>query len=215
MRPIELFDQPDEKPAEDSAYIGMGVGLGIAFGTAIEAATDNIGMGIGVALGAAFGAALSAAKTKDTADSRFPPAKPDPEFQALVRGQLKVPAIDLLVAGILNLLATLVVLLLPVVAQRFGRFDPGAGFVEGSSTFAEAMFVSIIIGLCSLASGILLVLGAARMLDLQSHHIAMCAAVVAIFPVAIGFPISLPLGTWALLVLSRQDVKAAFADRHA
>jgi F0F1-type ATP synthase assembly protein I len=32
---------------------------------------------------------------------------------------------------------------------------------------------------------------------------------------AVGFPISLPFGIWALIVLSRRDVRTAFADWHA
>ena len=107
----------------------------------------------------------------------------------------------MLVAGIVNLLATLVILLMPVLVERSGGFDEGSGFVEGKGTFAEAVFLSVIIALFSLASGIILLIGAARMFDLQSYGIAMIAAVVAILPCALGFPISLPFGIWALIVV--------------
>ena len=143
-------------------------------------------------------------------DPRLPVAKPDPEFASSIRSQLKIPAIGLLIAGLVNLLATLVILLIPVVVERSGGLDDGAGFVEGASTFAEAMFVSIMIALCSFAAVVFLVLGAARMFDLQSYSITVWAAVVAILPIAIGLPISLPLGIWALIVLLREDVKHEF-----
>ena len=148
-------------------------------------------------------------------DTRFPPAQPHTaEFESSVRSRLKVPAIGLLVAGIVNLLATAVILLMPVLVGGSEGFVEGLeeGFVEGSGSPAEATFLSIILALCSFASGIMLMLGAARMFDLQAHGIALLAAVVAILPVAVGFPISLPFGIWALLVLSRRDVTTAFAD---
>lgn len=150
-------------------------------------------------------------------DSRLPPAKPvTAEFESLVRSRLKVPAIGLLVAGIVNLLAMLVVLLIPVFFKASGGFADGLeGFVEGSGTFAEASFLSVTIAIVSLVSGIILVLGAARMFDLQAYGITLFAAVVAVLPCAVGFPISLPFGIWALLVLSRRDVRTAFADWHA
>jgi predicted Ser/Thr protein kinase len=151
-------------------------------------------------------------------DTRFPDAKLDTaDFESLVRSRLKVPAIGLLVAGILNLLATLVFLLIPVLVKGSEGFVEGLskGFVEGSGTFAEAMFLGIILALFSLVSGIILVLGAARMFDMQSYGIALIAAAVAILPCAPGFLISLPFGIWALIVVLRHDVKTAFADEVA
>ena len=147
-------------------------------------------------------------------DTQLAPAKPvTADFESSVRSQLKVPAIGLLVAGIVDLLAMLVVLLTPIVLKVSGVFPEGLeGFIEGKGTFAEASFLSVIIALCSLASGIILVLGAARMFDLQSYPIALFAAMVAILPLAVGFPISLPFGIWALIVLLRRDVRTAFAD---
>ncbi|MBC8352771.1 MAG: hypothetical protein H8E66_12325 [Planctomycetes bacterium] len=116
----------------------------------------------------------------------------------------------------MNLLAAAVILLLPTFSKLSGGFPEGLeGFVEGKATFAEATFVSIIIASCSFVSGILLVLGAVRMFDLQSYGIALIAAVVAILPCALGFPISLPFGIWALIVVLRHDVKNAFPDEHA
>ena len=49
------------------------------------------------------------------------------------------------------------------------------------------------------------------MFDLQSYRIAVFAAVIAVVPWTLGFLISWPFGIWALIVLSRQDVRTAFA----
>ncbi|MBT4867775.1 MAG: serine/threonine protein kinase, partial [Planctomycetaceae bacterium] len=120
---------------------------------------------------------------------------------ALVRGRLKVPAIGLLVAGIVNLLATLSIVLIPVVITLLSN---GKGMGIPGPT--ELLVVA-----CSLAMGTMLIAGAVRMFDLQSHRIAVIAAVIAVLPCTLGFLISLPFGIWALIVLSKPDVQDAFA----
>ncbi len=140
-------------------------------------------------------------------DSRFPAAQPDTaDFESLVRSRLKVPAIGLRVAGIVNLLATLSIVLIFVLVAG----SEGLG-IEGDWAERVAL-LGLMIALCRLVLGIILLIGATRMLDLQSYRIAMFAAVVAVLPGAVGFPISLPFGVWALTVLlSRRDVRTAFA----
>lgn len=65
-------------------------------------------------------------------------------------------------------------------------------------------------GVSSLAHGIVLALGAARMFSLPSYGVAVAASVVAIFPFGPGFAISLPCGIWALIVLLTGEPRAAF-----
>ncbi len=127
-------------------------------------------------------------------------------FQLELRRRLKVPAIGLLVAGIVNLVATLAVVLIPVFAGVWGIDAEG---------LKEVSFLSLVIALFSLVSGIVLLLGASRMFDLQSWPVTVVAAVVAIVPCAVGFVISFPFGIWALIVLLRRDVRIAFADWEA
>lgn len=108
------------------------------------------------------------------------------------------------------------VLLIPVLVKASGGVADGLeGFVESSGTFAEASFLSVIIAFFSLAWGIVLVLGAARMFDLQSGPLALFAAVLAVLPLAVGLPTSLPFGIWALLLPSRRDMRTAFAGWNA
>jgi len=132
-------------------------------------------------------------------DTRFPAAQPETaEFESLVRGRMKVPAIGLRVAGIVNLLAALLFVLIMVL-------------VPGSEVFSMRTMIFVVLALLSLVQGIILVIGASRMFDLQSYRIAVLAAVVAILPCAPGFLISLPFGIWALIVLSMGNVQTAFA----
>ena len=142
-----------------------------------------------------------------TSNERLSAAKPTTaDFKSSVRSRLKVPAIGMLVAGIVNLLAALSIVLIPVL------FPVLVADLEEPSLRKIITLLVGVIALVSLVLGIILLLGAARMLDLQSHRIALLAAVVAILPGAPGFPISLPFGIWAMLVLSRRDVRTAFAD---
>ena len=131
--------------------------------------------------------------------SQFQAAQPDTaEAEPLARGRLRVPSIGLLVAGVLNLLTTLSIVVLAVS-------------LSGSDELSVRTIVFAVIAFSSLVLGILLLIGSARMRDLQAYPIALSAAVAAILPFAPGFLISLPFGVWALLVLSRRDVRLSFA----
>ena len=147
-------------------------------------------------------------------DTRYRAASPEAaDFESSVRHRLKVPAIGLLVAGVVNLLASVSIVLL-LVYVNLGYSMPGLDFPDTYIEIAEIVLF-LVIALVSLVLGIILVLGSARMVDLQSYPIAVFAAVASVLPLAVGFPFGLPFGIWALLVLSRQDVKAAFAGESA
>jgi hypothetical protein len=58
--------------------------------------------------------------------------------------------------------------------------------------------------------GAFIILGAVQMLRLRSHGLATTAAVLALLPCGPAWLVGLPVGLWALLVLSTPEVKAAF-----
>ena len=135
----------------------------------------------------------------DADDTPPPAAQPGTaDSESSVRGRLKVPAIGLRVAGIVDLLAAVAMVVIEVS-------------LVGSVELSIRTIICGVMALVSLVLGIILLVGAARMRDLRSYPIAVLAAVVAIFPCALGFLISLPFGIWALVVLSRRDVRTAFA----
>jgi hypothetical protein len=61
-----------------------------------------------------------------------------------------------------------------------------------------------------LAFGIVIIVGAVKMMRLNSHGFATVASVLALLPCGPAWLLGLPMGIWSLLVLGRQDVKAAF-----
>jgi hypothetical protein len=68
----------------------------------------------------------------------------------------------------------------------------------------------VIGGGLGLIFAILILTGGIRMKQLQSHSLAVTAAVIALLPCGNCCIIGLPIGIWALVVLNRPEVKEAF-----
>jgi hypothetical protein len=58
--------------------------------------------------------------------------------------------------------------------------------------------------------GVVIVAGAAGMLRLRFYWLAVTSPVLAVLPVSLGCVVGLPAGLWALGLLLRPEVKAAF-----
>ncbi|MCX5677435.1 MAG: protein kinase, partial [Planctomycetota bacterium] len=121
-----------------------------------------------------------------------------------VRHRLRMPAIGLIVAGALTCLGGPLFLgwaILQLMVKRVAD-EPGSVFPGFSETAI----------LCCVAfSGILVVLGAVKMLRLKSYGLAVAGSILAMLPCTLGFPVGLVMGIWALVVLRRPEVQRAFA----
>ncbi len=104
-----------------------------------------------------------------------------------VMEQLRIPAIGLIVTGVLNLP------LLPT------------GVAAGGPPVFDQSF-----RLVGIAVGTFLVLAGINLLRTQSRFWALTAIFLAPLPIGPGFLVGLPLAIWLLIVLTRPDVKAAF-----
>jgi hypothetical protein len=71
--------------------------------------------------------------------------------------------------------------------------------------------IALLVGVVGGVSGAIVLAGALKMRRLIDHRFCRMSAIVAMLPLGAGFPLGLPFGIWALLVLRRSDVKAAFA----
>jgi len=82
--------------------------------------------------------------------------------------------------------------------------DPLSGMLGG-------VFAALIYGVFAIFAGVAFV-GALRMKQLRSYNFAMTAAIIAIVPCTtyICCILATPLGIWALVVLMKPEVKAAF-----
>ena len=68
-------------------------------------------------------------------------------------------------------------------------------------------------GIVNLALGVVVIVGAVKMKNLESYGFAMASAIIAMVPcISPCCLLGLPFGIWALVVLSDAGVKAAFRN---
>jgi hypothetical protein len=71
--------------------------------------------------------------------------------------------------------------------------------------------VGIVAGIIGLAVGVVILMGALKMKNLTSYGFAMTSAILAMVPcVSPCCLVGLPIGIWAVVVLTDPAVKAAF-----
>jgi hypothetical protein len=73
------------------------------------------------------------------------------------------------------------------------------------------VYLLLLFGLAGLCSGLIVLNGAWKMRKLKSYRFCCFSAVLAMLPMGMGFIVGWPAGIWALVVLRRPDVRAAFA----
>ena len=129
------------------------------------------------------------------------------------RQEVKVPAIGLLVAAGINLAVLLA--LVAVVTMQGNIFertmtDPSSDVVV--HTVVEPALLYFIVLPAGLFINGVIFWGAMRMMQLRNRSLAITAAILALIA-APGNIIGLPMGIWALVVLNRREVRAAFAQQ--
>lgn len=133
-----------------------------------------------------------------------------------VLAKIKIPAIGLIITGSLNGLIGLLTLLSGLLrlvgvvkeqtptdeAERLGYYI-GTGFGYG-------------VGFFSLILAPVIIFGGMKMLKGEKIGLAKTAAILAILPISsCCFVIGIPFGIWALFILLKPEVKAAFENRNA
>lgn len=132
------------------------------------------------------------------------PAGPAVEF---VASRVAGPAIALIVTGALGLAVQVIVL--PFNLWQLGGGPGARPPMEMPFVFNPA--VSVASGALSIVVGIVVILGALKMKNLENYGFAMAASIIAMIPcISPCCFLGLPFGIWALVVLSDEQVKAAF-----
>ncbi len=123
------------------------------------------------------------------------------------------PAIGLMVTGIIGLLLVLCGLIGNLTGAGFA--DPAK--MQGLSEQQRQMLayytgaVGLVSNFIGLAIGLVILLGAMRMKNLQSYGLAMTSSILAMIPcVSPCCILGLPFGIWAVVVLNKPEVKQAF-----
>lgn len=113
--------------------------------------------------------------------------------------EIKAPAIALMVVSILGL----------VVGSLGLIFDVFLIAVQGIATLE--LIVRSLWGVLLLISAAFVLFGAIKMKNMKDYGVARAAAIVAIIPfVGPCCLIGIPFGIWAVIVLSKPHVRAAF-----
>jgi len=116
-----------------------------------------------------------------------------------IRQRIRAPGIGLMIAGLINCGISLLLLVAwSIVSVTSGLTSPGAVITGG-------------IGIVFAATGLFTVVGAQRMMRLQSYGLAVAAGVLQLIP-SPGSLLGLPIGIWALIVLTRHEVHVAFIE---
>ena len=123
---------------------------------------------------------------------------------------VKAPAIALICIFGLSALANLV----GVAMHLFGA---GWGMLNAGSSSQSEMLAQMLSGGLGLAFYVLaialdgfVIWAAVRMMKLQGYTMAMAAAIIATIPCFSACCIGMPFGIWALVVLSKDEVKSSF-----
>jgi len=133
------------------------------------------------------------------------------DTQQTAADKIKLPAIGLLVVGILGIVSCLydvlnVVFGFTAALLKDVDLPPQARQLIGASSSYGLIFVVI-----NAAGSGFLIWAAAQMLKQRNHTAALVASALAIIPCWGGCCcLGLPVGIWALLVLMKPDVKSAF-----
>lgn len=128
--------------------------------------------------------------------------------------QVRLPAVFLLVTGILGAVGQAISLLFTILGTGLDLADAGGSLGPSEEALASLMSgtMAVVFAILGLLAAAVIIYGALKMKDLQSHPLAVAAAVVAMVPcVSPCCLLGLPVGIWALVVLLRPEVKAAFS----
>jgi len=126
----------------------------------------------------------------------------------VVRHRVWVPAVGLLVAGGINCLAVVGLVLAgfsSLLAKSFSGQLARFEFLPGAARVAVLVV--------TVGYAVLVVLGGWNLMQLRSRRLALWGSVLALFPFSAGSVVGLPMGIWALIVMRNEQVKAAFGQK--
>ena len=135
------------------------------------------------------------------------------ERQAALR-RVKAPAVALMVTAILNMILVvagwLAMMFFRSALEQFYSGMPNGAQIQKMLESANSP-LAIIGNLLGLLLSVLILIGAAKMRSLRSYEFSVTAAIVAMLPcVTPCCLLGLPFGIWALIVLTRPEVKSQF-----
>lgn len=124
-----------------------------------------------------------------------------------IRHRVWIPAVGLLIAGCIDCLGVVGAVVAAVVLLMQKGFSGQFITFQFLPGFAQLFIVAVMV-----AYAVLVVLGAWNLMQLRSYRLAMTGSILALFPFAPGSIIGVPMGIWALVLMTKEKVKAAFGQ---
>jgi len=123
--------------------------------------------------------------------------------------QVRGPAVGLMVTAVVGFLAQAAALVINVFKVSLGAMQR-----QGTAEAWVNMFsgpIGVVGGVLGIAVSAMILYGALKMKKLENHGWAIAASILALAPcISPCCLIGLPIGIWALVVLAKPEVKAAF-----
>jgi predicted Ser/Thr protein kinase len=130
------------------------------------------------------------------------------ELLETVRRQVRGPAIGLIALGGVNLFICFMYVLGTLADwEERGWETAWQETLQLGPTVLTTMVLSI-------PMSIFLIVVAVQMMDVRSYRLSVAATILAMLPVSVSVVLGLPLGIWALLVLSKPHVRSGFSQRN-
>ncbi len=132
--------------------------------------------------------------------------------QPSAESQINGPAIGLLVTGILGAVGGVLGIAMNALGASMSTFGPARGGGQSERLInAMAGGAGIVQSIIHVALAGLIIYGALQMKKLVNFRLAMTASILALAPcISPCCLLGLPFGIWALVVLNKPEVKAAF-----
>ena len=133
-------------------------------------------------------------------------------FTSAAADQVSAPATGLIVTAIIGFLWQLGGVAFRLIANP-QRFNMGGNAPEMPQwvTALSGPAVAVVGAVIGIIAGIVILYGGLQMKKLENYSMAMAASIVAMIPcISPCCLIGLPIGIWALIVLSKPEVKSAF-----
>jgi hypothetical protein len=92
-----------------------------------------------------------------------------------------------------------------------------AGLINCLIIVGDYRFIPEVTGLplvlLMVAHTVVVILGAWNLMQLRSYRLALVGSILGILPFGPGAIIGIPMGIWALVVMNKKEVKAAFGQK--
>ena len=123
--------------------------------------------------------------------------------------QVRGPAVGLIVTAILGFLAQVAALVMNVLGVSLGAMQKQVPTEAWVNMFSGTL--GVVGSVLGMAVSVIILYGGLKMMKLKNHGWAIAASILALAPcISPCCLVGLPIGIWALVVLAKPEVKAAF-----